>query len=168
MGSGGSAGWAGLYFSNERWRGHSLPPPIFLSVATNTTFQTATLISVDLLSGLLKFKTKSPSLPENITALKCRAQNRTDVLFKCQSRHFINHLHGLPHQGSKKGSRFWLSFIAGRPSVKVHPHYGRFCCVVRCAPSSASTLANCAVPKPRFIRHLCHHVGRRHTAQHRH
>lgn len=33
---GGSAGWAGLYVSNERWRGHSLPPPIFLSVSTNT------------------------------------------------------------------------------------------------------------------------------------
>lgn len=122
------------------------------------------LPSSQLISSALlqKFQTKSPSLPENITALKCRAQNRTDALFKCQSRHFINHLHGLPHQGSKKGSRFWLSFIAWRPSVKVHPHYGRFCWVVRCAPSSASTPANCAVPKPRFIRHLCH------TAQHRH
>lgn len=38
MGSGGSAGWAGLYISNERWWGHSLPPPIFLSVSTNTTY----------------------------------------------------------------------------------------------------------------------------------
>lgn len=162
MGSGGgSAGWAGLCFSNERWRGHSLPPPIFLSVATNTTFQTAAPISVGLLSRLQKFKTKSPGLPENITALKCRAQNRTDVLFKCQSRHFINHLHGLPHQGSKKGSRSWLSFIAGRPSVKGAPTLWLF--LLCRAPSSASTLANCAAPKPRFIRHLCHHVGRRHT-----
>lgn len=31
-----------------------------------------------------------------------RHKNRTDVLFKWQSRHFINHLYGFPHHGLKK------------------------------------------------------------------
>lgn len=106
----------------------ALPAPTYLSLRLHKHIQHFKLLPSSQLISLAvckKFKTKSPSLPENITALNCRAQNRTDVLFKCQSRHVINHLHGLPHQGS----HFWLSFIAWR-----HPHYGHFCCVVRCPP----------------------------------
>lgn len=94
-------------------RRHSLPPTYlslfhYAHTQTYATFQTAHLPSVD---SYILFKSVTceglkdsiPASHRTLSYKKAWHKNGTDVLFKWQSKHFINHLCGFPQRGWKKG-----------------------------------------------------------------
>lgn len=94
-------------------RRHSLPPTYlsffhYAHTQTYATLQTAHLASVDSYN-LFKsvtcegLKNSIPASHRTLSYKKAWHKNGTDVLFKWQSKHFINHLCGFPQRGWKKG-----------------------------------------------------------------
>lgn len=116
----GDTGWAGLYASNERWQ-ETIPTPNLFLYKPMQPFKLLPLPIILKSATFRSLKERNPAPHRALLHRNSWHKNRTDVLFKSQSKHFINHLHTFPHHSYKKGSCRYLAFFwTRRPK---HQHF---------------------------------------------
>lgn len=110
------AGRAGLCVPNERWQ-ETLPAPTYLSLHTHSHTGIRTLANCSPCLGHLDYfilfksgtcrglKDRTPGSQGTLPYKNAWHKNRTDVLFKWQRGHLINHLCGFHHHGYRKWKR---------------------------------------------------------------